>query len=629
MKNLKNSLLPGNHRPVYLWAGPGTIRMNRLKFMNAPVDTEVHQQAHQPAGADSIVAEAGCNWIYLMYDWGFPPEVEKEDWLSFRQAVKAYRDAGANTFAYIQTSNCAYSGSFQQKNWYALDATGRKIFYYTGRFMTCWRHPDWIEHLKEMIAGALECGADGIFFDNPWYGAQPFAMAGSYFGSAGCHCANCRSAYKAETGEEIPAVIDTHDIKAVRYIRWRAQQVTTVLTHLSDYAKQINPNVVISANDFDAVMRNSYLIYGIDLQALAKIQDVVMIEDYGLPKWHPAPQPRLANNALTIRTARALTGSTPISVDPYDHGIGFDLVYPARRYQQAIAEAHACCASNVIKATEFVDERGSFTLLTAERYRPIRKEIGRYHDWLRDHAVLYQGVQNLASIALLHPGDALWQNWQAVAPRFFGAGQALLKAGIPWRVVNTGDPLDGSVKSVLAFDRDQVIGYARCLDDSVIIQDLSDWTPTKPSRLEQAPRLRSLAAWLVDKLYPAYFSNRLVRKALDGLGIVRLFTGTPLFNLPTDQESRALRSLLPENLYPVVQSKDPVLIEVWLRTDLTEIHLVNYAGAPQHVTVDFGRRAAARCISPDSTGDQLLHGSRFEIDLDIYAVLSIEPDPIV
>ena len=34
----------GVHRPVYLWAGPGTVRMNRLKFMNAPVDEAVHMR---------------------------------------------------------------------------------------------------------------------------------------------------------------------------------------------------------------------------------------------------------------------------------------------------------------------------------------------------------------------------------------------------------------------------------------------------------------------------------------------------------------------------------------------------------------------------------------------------------
>ena len=33
-----HQIVVGRHRPIYLWAGPGTVRMHRLKFMGAPVD---------------------------------------------------------------------------------------------------------------------------------------------------------------------------------------------------------------------------------------------------------------------------------------------------------------------------------------------------------------------------------------------------------------------------------------------------------------------------------------------------------------------------------------------------------------------------------------------------------------
>ena len=41
----------GHHRPIYLWAGPGTVRMNQLKFMGAPNDIQVHKEAHTEVGA--------------------------------------------------------------------------------------------------------------------------------------------------------------------------------------------------------------------------------------------------------------------------------------------------------------------------------------------------------------------------------------------------------------------------------------------------------------------------------------------------------------------------------------------------------------------------------------------------
>ncbi len=49
----------GNHRPVYLWAGPGTVRMNQLKFIDAPVDVFVHEEAHTQVGAQRMAKEAG------------------------------------------------------------------------------------------------------------------------------------------------------------------------------------------------------------------------------------------------------------------------------------------------------------------------------------------------------------------------------------------------------------------------------------------------------------------------------------------------------------------------------------------------------------------------------------------
>jgi uncharacterized lipoprotein YddW (UPF0748 family) len=110
----------------------------------------------------------------------------------------------------------------------------------------------------------------------------------------------------ARPGRKYPAALHPGDALTDSYIRWRANQVTLTLAHLSGYAKAMAPDIPISANNFDAVMRPSYLIYGIDLKALASVQDVLMIEDYGLPRFDPTPKPRLANNALTIRTARAL-----------------------------------------------------------------------------------------------------------------------------------------------------------------------------------------------------------------------------------------------------------------------------------------------------------------------------------
>ncbi len=613
----KAAIKVGIHRPVYLWAGPGTIRMNRLKFMGAPVDEAVHHAAHTTQGAQRM-AEAGFTWAYLMYDWGFPPEVEAEDWASFKQAVAVYHSAGLQVFGYIQTSNCVYDGSYLDKDWYACDPRGRLIYYYTGRYMTCWLHPAWQAHLREMAHGVIQAGADGVFFDNPWHASQPLSFSGAWMGGAGCYCPRCRAAFHQASGREMPTRLNPERDETSRiYLRWRADLVTHTLHELANYARWLKPDVLVSANDFDAVMRPSYLIYGIDLQKLSGVQDLLMIEDYGLPR-READAGLLVNNALTLRTALALAGKTPVTTDPYDKGIGFDGVYAPRRFVQGIAEAAACGAPMVVKGTEFVED-GVFTLLTAAPYKAQRQALGGIHCWLEDYAHLYENRKNLATIGLLFPGEDLWLDWNRLAGRYFGAGQTLIAAGLPWKVVSRPEHLE-ELGILLTFG-DASPGWRlparlRTLD----VLKLPGWEPVKPSVLARLDWLRATVSFGVEELFRAYFRSRLVRRLLDRLGLAHFFMQSPLYRLPSESQCQSLLDAIGDEARPRVQSAAPVLIEHWKGADDEQIHLVNYAGQPQSVTVEFGRPWRGRVLSPGA------QETRFEADsltatLDVYAII--------
>jgi hypothetical protein len=624
-----NQFAVGRHRPVYLWAGPGTIRMNRLKFMNAPVDESVHLEAHTPIGAARMADEAGFDWAYLMYNWGFPPEVEREDRESFRQAVQVYHRAGMRVFGYIQASNCVFGGSYRQKNWYALDPWMRKFYYYTGRYMTCWSHPDWLDHLRTMTCEVIAAGADGVFYDNPWHAIQPIHFLGTWMGPAGCYCQLCQTAYRIDTGRPIPTRILPGEAETRRYIEWRAERVTGVLSNLAETARMQRPDILVSCNNFDSVMRPSYLLFGIDLPALARVQDVLMIEDYGLPRWEPvnlanpaSTKPILVNNTLTLRTARSLAGNTPVSTDPYDKGIGFDGVYTARRFQQGLAEAAACGSPMVVKGTEFVED-GAFTLLTAEQYGPQRQAIGRYHRWLEEHSDDYLDRQNGARIGLLYPGQALWQDWDRIAPLYFGAGQTLLAEKIPWKVVSGQHDFSG-LEQLIWIDsgktlEKQLDGTLPTGVQTVRLDRLSGWQVPQESFLSRQPTLRRLPAWLVSEIYRAYFRWRWARRLIDRVGLVHLFLQSPYFRIPEKSARDSLVSALGEIPYPRISSPEPVLVENWKKRENTQLHLVNYASHPQEISLDFGFPVTARIISPDME-DIVFEGQSIRFDLDIYTV---------
>lgn len=615
----------GHHRPIYLWAGPGTIRMNRLKFMDAPVNEAVHLEAHTLTGATRVAQEARCSWAYLMYDWGFPPEIEKEDWKAFKDAVPVYHAANLRVFGYVQLSNYANTGSYKTKEWYAVDPKGRPFYYYTGRYMACWQNPEWRDHLKQMVWGVVSSGADGVFLDNPWYGTQPREFGGTWLGGAGCYCERCQTAYHDATGLEIPTEIDPDgDANSQTYLQWRADQVTETISMLADYARSLDPEIVVSVNDFDAIMRPSFVTYGIDLEGLSEPQDVMMIEDFALPKWQsetPDTPARLVNNALTIRTAQALIGETPLSVDPYDKGIGFDEVYPPRRFVQAIAEAAACSVSMVVKGTEFVEPDGTFTLLTAEAYAPQREAIGALHRWLEQHAALYEETENIAGIGLLHPGDALWQRWHRLSSLFFGIAQALTHACQPWRVVTSEDDLTKleALLHITPFPDDLTLPPNV---KTIYVPDLEDWSLSEPSYLARHPLARRIAARLIEALFRAYFRYPWARKLIDRSGLPQNhFMQTPYFDLPSPSQRKALLDAVGEKSPFTIVAENPLLVEYRQQDGRRQLHLVNYANAPQSVEITFNQSIEGKLVTPDAE-PMPLEGEHIELTLDVYAVLT-------
>lgn len=604
----------GVHRPVYLWAGPGTIRMNRLKFMGAPVDEEAHLEAYAETGARRVVQEMGCNWAYLTYNWGFPPEVEQEDWAAFQRATEVYHRLGGEVFAYIQTSNSVFDGSHQSRDWYAQDPTGRPIYYYTGRYMTCWLHPEWLAHLRERVRDAIARGADGIFFDNPWHGAQPLYWGGLWVGPAGCYCPRCRHAFRQATGLEIPRFIEPEDEATRLYLRWRAGTVARTLAGLAEEVRAIKPDARVSANDFDVVMRPSFLIYGIDVEQLARIQDILMVEDFGLPQWDGT---RLVNNAITLRTVRALAGGTPISTISYDRGIGFDGVYPPRRFLQYMAEAVACGAIPVIKGTEFV-EQGRFTVLTAAPYAEQRASIGAYQRWLADHADLFVGRENVAPVAFQHPGDAMWTEWPRTAPLYFGVAQTLLRFGIPWRVVRSPEEAAGAQVLITLRPSHAPSSFA---GRRIVLPDLPTWRKQEEGGRTFPLPVRRLLETTMLGLYRSYFRSPLTRRWVDRLGLVHFFAQSPYFQMPPLPLQEELIAAVGK-VFPRVLSEQPVLIETWRRGPEEQVHLVNYAKTAQEVQVEFESPRRGYRISPDEGGTlEPFEGSRIRFRLHVYAVL--------
>lgn len=615
----------GNYRPIYLWGGPGTVRMNKLKFMDVRNDVQVHLDAHKPQGAKCVVDDLYCNWIHLMYDWGFPAEVEVEDWESFRDGAQTYHDLGHKVFAYIQSSNCVFDGTHIQQDWYARNAAGNKTHYFTfdRRFMACLAHPAWQEHIRSLVKGAIERGADGIFLDNLFQGEYPMSMFGAWLGTTGCHCENCQRTYYERSGEHIPTRLVENDPNLQQYLEFRASQVTQLVDMVREYANQLQPGTPISCNDFDPILRNSYLNYGIDISKLANVQDIVMIENFGLPLWTPTPQPRLANNALTVRNARVMVkNNAHLDVLSYDVGIGFDPVYSPRQYQQGIAEASALGVTMTTKGTEYHDGT-QMTLLTDPQYAEVHQAIGRYHRWLEQNTYIYAQRTNVSPIGVAFPGNTLWIHWLRLAQNYFDVQQTLTTNGLPWQIVDLNDGVDPIIDTLIVISPQLISQIPSDYNGKVIkTYELPSWQPSEASRIATHPTGNRLITFVLNTLMKAYTVNRFFRWFFDKLQLAKTFTQSPFYFIPPQAKQDELLSELSGDMDPSVSAQEPVLIDYWSQGGNHQIHLVNYSTAPQQVTISLPWEGSTTLITPDEETTLEISGQNAVLMLNIYAIIT-------
>lgn len=349
-----------------------------------------------------------------------------------------------------------------------------------------------------------------------------------------------------------------------------------------------------------------------------------MIENFAMPKWRAGKQV-LVNNAQTIRAAREQVGSDAhLSVLSYDGGIGFDGMYAARRFQQTIAEAAACGVSNTIKGTEYYHE-GQHTMLTADEFEEQQAAIGRYQRWLETNKGLFEGHRlNEAEVVLVYPEESLLFDWHHTAPRYFAAGQTLLKAGIAWRAVLNREAAK-EAGTVLVFDdrgKQMMAGYKA--GEVVDVRVLPGWEVLGKTRwLDRSRQMRKVLHAVVEPLWRSYFSSRFVRRVIDGLRLFTLFTGTDLFDLPSEALQTTLLAQVPPQKANVV-AEEPVLLEIWETETGIQYHLMNYAEFRQQVVLHLADTAHGIVISPDNDMTETFDGETVVIDLDVYVIVKVE-----
>ncbi|MBZ0318588.1 MAG: hypothetical protein K8L91_19395 [Anaerolineae bacterium] len=628
-----DSLNLGQFRPIYLWGGPGTRRMLRIKFMNAPVDDKIYDLAHSIEGAE-MVAQMGFNWAFLAFNWGFPPEIEEQDWESFRSAVIHYHKAGVKIFGYVQSSNCVYQGSYIEKDWYALDPYGRKIPYFRGRYYTSLSNATWLAEVRERVRKIIEAGVDGIFFDNAWVGGTGIDVAEMPLGPIGAYDEHSRRAYSnAFNGAEIPLVLDTRDAATRQYLRWRADIAAAAVRDWSQTARDLNPSVVITANNYDVIASNSYVAMGVDIENMASVQDVMIVPSFALPRLQEDNS--VVANAITIGAVQSRVGNKPVATLPQRDGVGVERMATAKQLSRAMAESAALNAPMVVNGTGYL-HRNEFTSLLHSRYEPQRRVIGAMNHWLTEHHVWLSERVPISPLAIYHPYEAVRWDWIRIAPIFFAACEALIQNGYPLRIVSDDD--DWSGVKILIVPPGQIDGLDQhlaqfveqggrviALGQSRPAATKTIWEGWRPLR-HRIPHIRQLRIRVNQGAmicWRAYHRHRLSRWLAVRLKLQEAMNHSPLYILPPPALQSAILDAIGRDFYPRVESDGPILLTLWEEKDGThQLHLVNYQDTPQRVTIHLDELTGTWVYTPGvSEPPNKVVGSSIMLGVDVAKVL--------
>jgi len=597
-----------NHYPVYMWAGPGTIRINKVKFPGTPIDERVHMEGGLRKGAFRL-SEMGYNWAYCTYNWGFPPEIEKEDHEYFKKTVEEYHQEGVKVFGYVQFSNNVFTGTYRNKRWYALDPYGEKINYYSGRYLVCPTDEDWKEHLKEVVAGIVNAGADGVFFDN---------IFGSWFGFRPCYCDRCQKLFKEyaqEQGFEVNGIPNFlgESLESKLYLTWRKKIIWDIVAELSQMAKKINPDILISSNSFEAGISKLSIMAGIDLREAFRVQDLVMIENHQIPRKFQGIQ---IFNTMTYRIAHAYSKGKPVTSVPYMFGIGDDPAYSTRIYLQAMAEAYSNDSVYVLKGTEYF-HNGKWTLLTDDQFENIRLQIKDYHNWFKGKDGVVDKIygKRATRIGIFHPYDSLTFYWEKTALPFFAAQHELVRSKIDYKVVyDNFDDIDllivppvfekGEIEKITQFQKDKIfLGYTPIEGQKVIWKELYNLVSSqrKPEQLLALEQDLSLLN------FSLYFNNLEYRERLKKNGFLFFNYLNYCYNFTHPFDAKELIEIAQRYQDWKIDSDGFVVVTSYEEGDLLKIHVVNLEEKDVQIDLSLPRGKKVEKVHEYKYNNELIH----------------------
>lgn len=350
----------------YCWAGPGTVRVIRVKYFYPRIDVNSLMSSYDYDYLARVKELFGVTDFWATYSWGFSDETEREDHEFLIRRLENFHKLGIRVHAYIQGPNLVYD-DFQNRDWWARDEEGRLIPYYRGRRMCSIHDEEYVDYVVKKIEKTHGLGFDGIFVDNIQHGQLgmpvqpgelPFVFCGDYSDQA-------RSHFQRETGMDIPRDLEA-DLDLTRaYLDFRTRSNTGFVARLADATHR--GGMEFGANFFDPKFDPRY-IYGIDLKAMEPHMDYILFENHSLPT-----SDGRKGNGYIDQVIEDYEIDKPVFVVSYDNGVGMAPQFSQEDIDNVFSEAVNSRFALSLKGSEYTT-RGIWHNLRLEPLRQPRTD---------------------------------------------------------------------------------------------------------------------------------------------------------------------------------------------------------------------------------------------------------------
>lgn len=251
-------------------------------------------------------------------------------------------------------------------------------------------NPVWRRYQKFLIKLVVQCGFDGVFYDNPTVHTR-----GNYSQFAMRAWSRFLKANRVRVSDESLSTLRELTKSNPRlWLQFRATEAADFLKDMRSYGRSIKPGFILTANNSLNVWDSFYTqprSMGYSIFNQSQCQDFITIEDMSSsPRRDGATY---TSYASTIKMVHAIGHGRPISACTIANG---NYTTPPNMMKLAIAE----CAAN--------DAAYMVWACWDEHYRQANaKSVRQYHDFMGKHQDLFKDTKPISDVALIWPYD----NW--------------------------------------------------------------------------------------------------------------------------------------------------------------------------------------------------------------------------